>query len=70
VSGPLVPIAGQLELPDVFTPTGLNLPPDLPDDDWLEVGRFIAGAHTAVAWWIGDWINYGDDRGFITPEIA
>jgi hypothetical protein len=65
----LAQIEGQLQLPGMFTPTGLNLPPDLSHDQWLEIGGFIARAHRAVAWWIGDWINYGEDHGFVQPGL-
>lgn len=59
----------QLQLPGMFTPTGLNLPDDLSYNDWFEVGKFIARAHRAVAWWIGDWLLYGNDHGFLQLEI-
>ena len=46
---------------------GLNrvawLPADeLPLSAWVEVGRRLGAIGRGVAWWIGDWVNYGNVR--------
>jgi hypothetical protein len=43
-----------------ITETGLSLPAGLSSDDWAEIGEKLGEAHKASAWWIGDWINYGE----------
>src|SRR5690242_627981 len=29
-------------------------------DEWMSAGRQIARISTASAWWIGDWLSYGE----------
>lgn len=45
-----------------FTPTGLlvNGEPDF--ESWQQVGQQLSYIEGAVHWWIGDWLNYGEDR--------
>jgi hypothetical protein len=45
-----------------LTPTSLSFPPNafLDKDVWLEVGKRIFTAHSAVQWWIGDWLKEGE----------
>ncbi len=45
-----------------LTLTSLSFPPDasLSKEVWLEVGRRVFTAHSAVQWWIGDWLNEGE----------
>lgn len=42
--------------------TGLSLPADLPLDDWKRIGRQIFAISDASAWWLGDWLVYGQNR--------
>lgn len=35
----------------------LEMPDDMTDEEWLEVGQLIAAAESGIQWWIGDWIN-------------
>jgi hypothetical protein len=42
--------------------TGLDLPADLPLEDWQRIGRQIFVISDASAWWLGDWLVYGQNR--------
>jgi hypothetical protein len=48
--------------------TGLTLPDDLTEREWSEIGSKLSRAHKASAWWIGDWINYGEGAGYVSRE--
>jgi hypothetical protein len=50
------------------TETGLDLRDNLTFAEWAAIGHTLGRAVRASAWWIGDWINYGEDRGFISGE--
>lgn len=50
------------------TPTGLDLPEDLSQEEWLEVGQTLLVAERATWWWIGDWYAFGEDR-YETSEV-
>jgi hypothetical protein len=39
---------------------GLQLPEQLPFERWLRVGRQLAGIHSSSAWYLGDWLVYGE----------
>jgi hypothetical protein len=41
---------------------GLSLPPDLALDDWQQIGHQIFAISDASAWWLGDWLVYGQNR--------
>jgi hypothetical protein len=45
-------------------PSALSLPldPDLPYDRWATMGRALGLMDRAGRWWIGDWLNYGEQR--------
>lgn len=54
-----------IETPGVeFTPTGLQLPDALPEQDWAEIGRKLLRSDQIMQWWIGDWAIFGagDER--------
>lgn len=42
--------------------TGLVLADGLGETEWREIGEKIGRAARASAWWVGDWINYGEIR--------
>jgi len=42
--------------------TSLRLPARLPIDDWLRIGQNLTAAADSAAWWLGDWLVYGQDR--------
>lgn len=50
------------ELVPNATETGLDLPNGLTEFEWVELGEKLGRAARASAWWIGDWINYGEAR--------
>jgi hypothetical protein len=42
-----------------IAPTGLPLRKGMSFDAWLQVGRHIAEITNASAWWLGDWLVFG-----------
>ena len=50
----------SLALPGRLTHTSLELPGDLPYEQWEKVGIKLRAIHGAVQWWIGDWLRYGE----------
>jgi len=42
--------------------TGLYLPAALSYEDWAQVGKQICLVSNSSAWWLGDWLVYGQDR--------
>jgi hypothetical protein len=42
------------------TNCGLRLRPGLALDDWVCAGRTILKVSSASAWWVGDWLVYGE----------
>ncbi|MBV6697757.1 LmbU family transcriptional regulator [Kitasatospora aureofaciens] len=42
--------------------TSLTLPARLPIDAWLRIGRNLTATADSAAWWLGDWLVYGQDR--------
>ncbi|MGW7824498.1 LmbU family transcriptional regulator [Streptomyces puniciscabiei] len=40
--------------------TGLNLPPRLPFEKWMNIGYQLSTIHTSSAWCLGDWLVYGE----------
>lgn len=48
----------------VFDPshsTGVQLPENLPFDEWVSLGSRLRESREAVRWWIGDWLAYGEN---------
>jgi hypothetical protein len=45
-----------------LSPTSLALPDKLTADQWLEVGRALGRARSAVMWWVGDWWARGEHQ--------
>lgn len=56
------------EIIEGATETALFLPAGISEIDWAEVGEKLGRAHRASAWWIGDWINYGEGAGYVSRE--
>ncbi len=48
--------------------TALTLPPDLNRDGWLEYGEALGRMGRALQWWVGDWLNYGTEAGYIDRD--
>lgn len=48
-----------LHLPGIITLVGLQLPDDLPFEEWQRVGDVLRAAESGYQWWIGDWLNFG-----------
>jgi DNA modification methylase len=45
-----------------LTETGLSLQPDATYEQWLQVGESLKRIDRACQWWIGDWLNAGEQR--------
>jgi hypothetical protein len=44
------------------TATGLAMSRDMGFDEWLALGDTLKQMDRAVQWWIGDWLNQGEQR--------
>lgn len=53
-------MSGGLVLPGAVSETALDLPKSLSFDDWERVGRTLGQIERACQWWIGDWVNFGE----------
>lgn len=50
-----------VEIPNTtVTRVGLSIPDGLPIKEWAEIGKLLCAASEAMAWCIGDWLNYGE----------
>ena len=45
-----------------LTPVTVRIKDGLDLDEWRRVGRELLGVREASAWWIGDWLVYGEWR--------
>ena len=43
---------------------GLELPSDLSEAQWRQMGVDLGRVHGGVSWWIGDWWAFGAERGY------
>lgn len=53
----------NIKLPDdrfSFTPTGLKIDQGATIKEWEECGKFLKTCEGAVQFWIGDWLNFGE----------
>lgn len=44
------------------TQTGLVLSESLTFEKWEEIGEFLQTVERSIQWWIGDWLNYGEQK--------
>ena len=49
-------------LPGVFGRVGLELPKDLPFEEWERIGSCLLAITGRVRWWLGDWLVFGERR--------
>lgn len=49
---------------------GLTLPEQLPFDTWRKLGVHLVRVSNASAWWIGDWLVYGETAFAERYELA
>ncbi len=40
----------------------LVIPPDVSYDEWETLGRFLRVLESAVRWWLGDWLAFGEHK--------
>jgi len=50
----------DLTIGNEYTPVSLDLPIDLDYDEWAHRGKMLLLLERATAWWIGDWLLYGE----------
>jgi hypothetical protein len=48
-----------------FTRTGLVLPADVTEQEWRRAGEALGALGDARDWAIGDWLNAGQDHGYV-----
>jgi N6-adenosine-specific RNA methylase IME4 len=53
---------GKLALPGHASAVGLELPEDLTEAEWRQVGDVLKSAERSLMWWIGDWLRFGEKR--------
>jgi hypothetical protein len=54
------PGESAIEIPGRVSATGLELRSGLPFGSWTQVGQTLARMDAAYRWWLGDWLNYGE----------
>ena len=47
---------------DMLRPTELALPHSLPFESWQQLGSVLGAIRGAIQWWVGDWLNFGEDH--------
>lgn len=60
-----LPVAEEkdpLAIPGELSETGLTLPENLSYEGWRECGFVLKRIDQSVKWWIGDWLNFGEER--------
>lgn len=51
----------MMQLPNAqVTPTSLIIPPGMEYEEWDKIGHQIGRVNQGLMWWIGDWLNYGE----------
>jgi protein gp37 len=64
---PMLPLVAP---PQGWTVTGLNLPPNLPEDEWWDIGLTLNDAARSTQWCYGDWWAYGEHNyGDLTERL-
>lgn len=51
-----------IELRSSLTPTSWASGPELRPAEWIQWGRWLGTVGRGSAWWIGDWVRYGNAR--------
>lgn len=62
--GALTPLPQQLSLlfeAKVLSPTGLELPDTITFDQFEDFGSLLGRLKRTTSWWIGDWLNAGEN---------
>jgi len=49
-------------VPGRVTETSLDLPRDLTLEEWAATGKLLGRVDKAARWWIGTWINFGEEH--------
>lgn len=52
----------SLSLPPGVTETHLPIAKNTTIDQWAAIGEALGRVNRASAWWIGDWVNFGENR--------
>lgn len=59
-----------LAFPGHLSPTGLELPEGLSEEEWIGIGGKLLSLERSVMWWIGDWWAYGEHRYGARTRLA
>jgi len=44
-----------------LTETSLVIQSDISFDEWMQIGNFLKQVNKCVLWWLGDWLNFGEN---------
>jgi N6-adenosine-specific RNA methylase IME4 len=58
----VVPLTRSNLGPASTSRTGLDIPEDLPFEDWALLGDALSACEHTMMWWIGDWWAYGEQK--------
>jgi hypothetical protein len=58
---------------EALSPTSFDLPSNLPEKDWREIGVALGRMRGSMQWWLGDWWKYeghgyGDRKAMVESE--
>jgi len=45
-----------------LTETSLVIQSDINFDEWMGIGNFLKQVNKCVLWWLGDWLNFGENK--------
>ena len=45
-----------------LTETSLVIQNDISFDEWMGIGNFLKQVNKCVLWWLGDWLNFGENK--------
>lgn len=45
-----------------FSPTSMQIPKDLTQDEWAQIGHTLLSVKSSLSWYLGDWLIHGDSR--------
>jgi hypothetical protein len=68
----VVAVGGSVALPGRATAVSLELPENLSEAEWQDVGRALHRVGHSMMWWLGDWWEaghrYGDRKAIVEAE--
>ena len=46
-----------------FSPTSMQIPEDLTQDEWAQIGHTLLSVKSSLSWYLGDWLIAGYNQG-------